>query len=58
MEVLEVRHAEPRTEDANATWRRAAAGHAWLPHAVEAAFTARLAGEVEHRLLVVVCRPV
>ena len=51
--VRVVVHVEARTEDPDATWVRATAGHPPLPQAVREAFTSALGDEVEHRLLLV-----
>lgn len=57
IDVQSLRHVEPRAEDVDTTWVRVTARHPPLPPAVEAAFRERLGDHVEHRLLLVTCRP-
>lgn len=57
VDVQLVQHVEPRTEDADSTWARVTAQTPPMPPAVEAAFRAQLSDVVEHRLLLVTCRP-
>lgn len=57
LDVRLLQHAEPRTEDADSEWARVSAQHPPLPPAVERAFRAELGDVVEHRLLLVTCRP-
>lgn len=57
LDVHLLQHVEPRTEDTDTEWARVTAHHPPLPQAVEAAFRAELGAVVEHRLLLVTCRP-